>query len=63
MARSRPNPHYTLDPRFESIKKPRMVRPPVSETGRWVTLKTPGLKPIHKQEYKYGYNPYFSRMM
>jgi hypothetical protein len=62
MARSRPNPHYTLDPRFESIKKPKMVRPPDSETGRWVTLKTPRLKPIHKQEYKYGYNPYFSRM-
>uniref|UniRef100_A0A2N9EX14 Uncharacterized protein n=1 Tax=Fagus sylvatica TaxID=28930 RepID=A0A2N9EX14_FAGSY len=63
MARPRPNPHYTLDSRFESIRKPRMMRPLVSETGRWVTLETPGLKPIHKQEYKYGYNPYFSRMM
>jgi hypothetical protein len=40
-----------------------MMRPPVLKTGRWVTLKTPRLKPIHKQEYKYGYNPYFSRMM
>jgi hypothetical protein len=39
-----------------------MMRPPVSKTGRWVTLETSGLKPIHKQEYKYGYNPYFSRM-
>jgi hypothetical protein len=39
-----------------------MMRPPISEIGRWVTLETPGLKPIHKQEYKYGYNPYFSRM-
>ena len=38
------------------------MRPPVSKIGRWVTLETPGLKPIHKQEYKYGYNPYFSRM-
>jgi hypothetical protein len=38
------------------------MRPLVSETGRWVTLETPRLKPIHKQEYKYGYNPYFSRM-
>jgi hypothetical protein len=62
MARPRPNPHYTLDSRFESIKKPRMMRPPVLETGRWVTLETPRLKPIHKQGYKYGYNPYFSRM-
>ena len=62
MARSRPNPHHTLDSRFESIRKPRMMRPPVSETGRWVTFETPRLKPIHKQEYKYGYNPYFSRM-
>jgi hypothetical protein len=39
-----------------------MIRPPVLEAGRWVTLETPGLKPIQKQEYKYGYNPYFSRM-
>jgi hypothetical protein len=39
-----------------------MMRPPVSKIRRWVTLETPGLKPIHKQEYKYGYNPYFSRM-
>jgi hypothetical protein len=62
MARLRPNSHYTLDSRLESVKKPRMMRPPVSEAGRWVTLETPGLKPIHKQEYKYGYNPYFSRM-
>ena len=62
MARSRPNPHYTLDSKFESIRKLRMIRQPVSETGRWVTLETPGLKLIHKQEYKYGYNPYFSRM-
>uniref|UniRef100_A0A2N9F3D7 Peptidase A2 domain-containing protein n=1 Tax=Fagus sylvatica TaxID=28930 RepID=A0A2N9F3D7_FAGSY len=62
MAWSRPNPHNTLDFRFESIRKPRMMRPPVSKIGRWVTLETPGLKPIHKQEYKYGYNPYFSRM-
>ena len=61
MAQSRP-PHHTLDSRFESIRKPRMIRPPVSEAGRWVTLETLGLKPIHKQEYKYGYNPYFSRM-
>jgi hypothetical protein len=62
MARSRPNPHYTLNSRFESIRKPRMTRPPVSETRRWVTLETLRLKPIHKQKYKYGYNPYFSRM-
>ena len=62
MARSRPSSHYTLDSRYESIRKPRMMRPPVSETGRWVTLKTLGLKPIHKQEYKYGYNQYFLRM-
>jgi hypothetical protein len=61
MARSRP-PHHTLDSRFESIRKPRMIRPPISEAGRWVTFETLGLKPIHKQEYKYGYNPYFSRM-
>jgi hypothetical protein len=39
-----------------------MIRPPVSEVGRWVTLESPGLKPIYRQEYKYGYNPYFSRM-
>jgi hypothetical protein len=62
MARSRPNPYHTLDFRFESIRKPRMMRPPVSEVGRWVTLETPRLKPIHKPKYKYGYNPYFSRM-
>uniref|UniRef100_A0A2N9IVJ4 Uncharacterized protein n=1 Tax=Fagus sylvatica TaxID=28930 RepID=A0A2N9IVJ4_FAGSY len=42
--------------------KPRMIRPPVSEARRWVTLETLGLKPIHRQKYKYGYNPYFSRM-
>ena len=40
-----------------------MSRPPVSEAGRWVTLESLALKPIHRQEYKYGYNPYFSRMM
>uniref|UniRef100_A0A2N9GH53 Reverse transcriptase domain-containing protein n=1 Tax=Fagus sylvatica TaxID=28930 RepID=A0A2N9GH53_FAGSY len=62
MVQSKPNPHHTLDSRFKSIRKPRMMRPPVSKTGRWVTLETSGLKPIHKQEYKYGYNPYFSRM-
>jgi hypothetical protein len=62
VARSRPNPHYTLDSRFESVRKPGMMRPLVLETGRWVTLETPGLKPIHKHEYKYGSNPYFSRM-
>jgi hypothetical protein len=39
-----------------------MIRPPVSEVGRWVTLESPSLKPIHRHEYKYGYNPYFSRM-
>jgi hypothetical protein len=36
-----------------------MIKPPVSEARRRVTLESPGLKPIHKQEYKYGYNPYF----
>uniref|UniRef100_A0A2N9END3 Retrotransposon gag domain-containing protein n=1 Tax=Fagus sylvatica TaxID=28930 RepID=A0A2N9END3_FAGSY len=62
MVWSRPNPHYILDSRFESVRKPRMMRPLVSKVGRWVTLETPGLKPIHKQEYKNGYNPYFSRI-
>ena len=62
MARSRPNPYHTFDFRFELIRKPRMMRPTISEVGRWVTLETPRLKPIHKPEYKYGYNPYFSRM-
>ena len=59
MARSRPTSHQTLDSRFESIRRPRMIKPPVSEARRWVTLESPDLKPIHKQEYKYGYNPYF----
>ncbi len=36
-----------------------MIRPPVSKAGRWVTFESPGLKPIHRHEYKYGYNPYF----
>jgi hypothetical protein len=52
MARSRPTSHQTLDSKFESIKRPRMIRPPISEAGRWVTLKSSGLKPIHKQKYK-----------
>jgi hypothetical protein len=39
-----------------------MIEPPVLEAERWVTLESLGLKPIHRQEYKYGYNPYFSRM-
>jgi hypothetical protein len=48
MARSRPTSHQTLDSRFESIRRPRMIRPPVSEAGRWVTLESPGLKPIYR---------------
>uniref|UniRef100_A0A2N9FYZ2 Uncharacterized protein n=1 Tax=Fagus sylvatica TaxID=28930 RepID=A0A2N9FYZ2_FAGSY len=63
MAQSRLTSHQTLDSRFESIRRPRMIRPPISEARRWVTLESLGLKPIHRQEYKYGYNPYFSRMM
>ena len=39
-----------------------MIRPPISEAGRWVTLEILGLKPIPRQEYKYDYNPYFSRI-
>ena len=61
MGRSRPNPHHTLDSRFESIRRPRMMRPLVTETGKWVTLEPLGLNQS-KHEYKYGYNPYFSRM-
>ncbi len=48
MARSRPVSHQTLDSRFESIRKPRMIRPLVSKAGRLVTLETPRLKPIHR---------------
>ena len=62
MARSSPTSHQTLNSRFESIKRPRMIRPLVTEAGRWVTLESPGLKSIYRQEYKYGYTPYFSRM-
>jgi hypothetical protein len=40
MARSWPTSYQTLDSRFESIRKPRMIRPSVSEAGRWVTLET-----------------------
>ena len=37
-------------------------KPPIAEKGRWVTLGSPNLKPIHQKVYKYGYNPNFGKM-
>jgi hypothetical protein len=38
------------------------VKPPIVEQGRWVTLGSPNLKPIHQKIYKYGYNPNFHKI-
>ena len=47
---------------FEDPRRIRTYRPPIAEQGRWVTLRSPNLKPIHQKVYKYGYNPNFHKM-
>jgi hypothetical protein len=47
---------------FEDPKRVRTYKPPIAEQGKWVTLGSPNLKPIHQKVYKYGYNPNFHKM-
>ena len=47
---------------FEDPRRFRTYRPPIAEQGRWVTLGSPNLKPIHQKIYKYGYNPNVHKM-
>uniref|UniRef100_A0A2N9IQ24 Uncharacterized protein n=1 Tax=Fagus sylvatica TaxID=28930 RepID=A0A2N9IQ24_FAGSY len=47
---------------FEDPRSNKTFKPPIAEKGRWVTLGSPNLKPIHQKVYKYGYNPNFNKM-
>uniref|UniRef100_A0A2N9IQV8 Uncharacterized protein n=1 Tax=Fagus sylvatica TaxID=28930 RepID=A0A2N9IQV8_FAGSY len=47
---------------FEDPRRARTYKPPIAEQGRWVTIGSPNLKPIHQKVYKYGYNPNFHKM-
>uniref|UniRef100_A0A2N9IET6 Reverse transcriptase domain-containing protein n=1 Tax=Fagus sylvatica TaxID=28930 RepID=A0A2N9IET6_FAGSY len=47
---------------FEDPRSNRTFKPPIAEKGRWVTLGSPNLKPIHQKVYKYGFNPNFNKM-
>ena len=39
---------------FDDPRSNRTFKPPRAEKGRWVTLGSPNLKPIHQKVYKYG---------
>jgi hypothetical protein len=47
---------------FEDPRRTRTFKPPTADQGRWVTLGSLNLKPIHQKVYKYGYNPNFHKM-
>jgi hypothetical protein len=47
---------------FRDPRRVRTYRPPIAKQGKWVTLGSPNLKPIHQKVYKYGYNPNFHKM-
>ena len=39
---------------FEDPRSNKTFKPSIAEKGRWVTLGSPNLKPIHQKVYKHG---------